>query len=209
MLSDAPDAVLPVHCCEMSAAAQGARNYERMGVLLMRQQSIHLLLSLSVLVLWWNTEAALLALQQPPAIAAGTSTFVRWRMLALPFLVINQNCAAFLQCQRVMRPQMYVGMLMNPISIGLFWLTIERLGLGTSGAALALSICDATRACLNTVAVLLYADKATLPQYCEPGALGAIFDQRGWWELLKISLPGALTVWSEWWAQTAAPDHAR
>lgn len=61
----------------LASQAFGARNYSRMGVLLMRQQSIHLLLSLSVLVLWWNTEAALLFLQQPPAIAAGTATFVR------------------------------------------------------------------------------------------------------------------------------------
>lgn len=54
-------------------------------------------------------------------------------MLALPFLVINQNCMAFLQCQRVMRPQMFVGIVMNPIAIGLFWLTITKLEMGTSG----------------------------------------------------------------------------
>eukprot|EP01052_Picozoa_sp_SAG31_P028635 SAG31_NODE_2781_length_5095_cov_9.452162_1_plen_133_part_00 len=36
----------------LASQAFGAKNYERMAVLLMRQQSIHLLLSLSVLVLW-------------------------------------------------------------------------------------------------------------------------------------------------------------
>jgi hypothetical protein len=35
------------------------------GVLLQRQQSIHLLLATPILVLWWNTEAVLLALGQP------------------------------------------------------------------------------------------------------------------------------------------------
>eukprot|EP01052_Picozoa_sp_SAG31_P028636 SAG31_NODE_2781_length_5095_cov_9.452162_2_plen_301_part_00 len=121
-------------------------------------------------------------------------------MLALPFLVINQNCTAFLQCQRVMKPQMWVGIMMNPISIALFWLAINHLDLGTSGAAFALTICDALRACLNAAAVTLKADKRTLPKYCSAGALEQTFNLSGWWELLKISLPGALTVWSEWWA---------
>ena len=105
----------------------------------MRQQSIHLLLSVAVLVLWWHTEAALLALQQPPTIAAGTAEFLRYRMPALPFLVLNQNFAGFLQCQRVVKPQMWVGVVMCPTAIFLFWLAIRQLQLGTNGAALALT----------------------------------------------------------------------
>lgn len=115
------------------------RPRRRMGVLLMRQQSIHLLLSVAVLVLWWHTEAALLSLQQPPTIAAGTAEFLRYRMPALPFLVLNQNFAGFLQCQRVVKPQMWVGVVMCPTAIFLFWLAIRQLQLGTNGAALALT----------------------------------------------------------------------
>lgn len=181
----------------LASQAFGAKNYERMGILLMRQQSIHLLLSVSVLFLWWHTEAALLFLQQPPTVAAGTAVFVRWRMLALPFLVINQNCVGFLQCQRVMKPQMVVGALMCPIFVAMLWLMIEVLQLGTSGAAMALTICDALRACFNTIAVSMKADKRTLPRYLSAEALRQTFDVAGWWELLKISMPGALTVWSE------------
>ena len=50
------------------------------------------------------------------------------------------------------------------------------------GAALALTICDALRACLNAVAVSLKADKRTLPKYCSAEALAQTFDAAGWWE---------------------------
>ena len=98
----------------LAAQAYGARNYERVGIILVRQQCIHLLVSTGVLVLWWNTENALNALDQPPFIASGTAEFVRWRMPALPFLVLNQNFSSFLQCQRVFKPMMYVGIVVRP-----------------------------------------------------------------------------------------------
>lgn len=184
----------------LASQAYGAKNYERVGAILVRQQCVHLLVSTGVLALWWNTEAALDTLDQPSFIASGTAEFVRWRMPALPFLVLNQNFSSFLQCQRVFKPMMYVGVAMNPISIFLFWLMITRLEMGTSGGALALTLSDALRTMLNYCATRIYADPRTLPNYCSAALWSQVFDLGGITELLKLSLPGALTVWSEWWA---------
>jgi MATE family multidrug resistance protein len=184
----------------LASQAYGAKNYERVGAILVRQQCIHLLVSTGVLALWWNTEAALDALDQPSFIASGTAEFVRWRMPALPFLVLNQNFSSFLQCQRVFKPMMYVGIVMNPISILLFWLMITKLEMGTMGGALALTLCDALRAILNYFATRIYGNPHTLPNYCSAALWSQVFDIGGIVELLKLSLPGALTVWSEWWA---------
>jgi hypothetical protein len=57
-------------------------------------------------------------------------------------------------------------------------------------------VCDTLRALLNGLGVALMAHKETLPSYCGQEALSNTFNLRGWWELLQISLPGALTVWS-------------
>lgn len=184
----------------LASQAYGAKNYERVGAILVRQQCIHLLVCTGVLVLWWNTETALDALDQPSFIASGTAEFVRWRMPALPFLVLNQNFSSFLQCQRIFKPMMYVGVVMNPISIFLFWLMISQLGMGTTGGALALTLSDALRALLNFCATRIYGHPQTLPNYRSATLWREVFDIEGIVELLKLSLPGALTVWSEWWA---------
>ena len=76
----------------------------------------------------------------------------------------------------------------------------ECLGQGTSGGALALTLCDALRALLNFLATRRYGDPRTLPDYCSKALWGQVLELRGIVELLKLSLPGALTVWSEWWA---------
>jgi hypothetical protein len=56
----------------------------------------------------------------PPAtraqagLSARTAEFIRWRMPALPFLVVNQNFNAFLRCQRIMKPLMISALVPPP-----------------------------------------------------------------------------------------------
>ena len=125
-------------------------------------------------------------------------------MPALPFLVVNQNLSNFLQCQRVFRPLMWLGILMNPISIFLFWLLITKLQLGVNGGALAITLCDILRAALNFIAVHKCGHPDSLPRYCTAEGWKQAFDVAGWIELLRLSLPGALTIWCEWWAWEVA-----
>lgn len=70
----------------LAAQAFGAQNYRRVGVLLQRQQVIHLALCLPVLLAWWNTEQILLLLGQPADLARSTAVYLRWRMPGLPFM---------------------------------------------------------------------------------------------------------------------------
>ena len=91
---------------------------------------------------------------------------------------------------------------MNPISIFLFWLMITKLEMGTGGGALALTLCDIMRAFFNWIATRYCAHPDTLPQYCNAQVLRqeVLCNLAGQIELMKLSMPGALTVWSEWWA---------
>ncbi len=59
--------------------AFGAGNNKRVGSLLERQIIIHLLLVVPpVAMVWWNAEFILIALHQPPAIAALAGEYLRW-----------------------------------------------------------------------------------------------------------------------------------
>jgi hypothetical protein len=71
----------------LASQAFGAKNYKRVGVLLQRQQLIHLALSVPVLLLWWNAKYVLQLLGQPSELAESVGHYLRWRIPGLPFMV--------------------------------------------------------------------------------------------------------------------------
>jgi Na+-driven multidrug efflux pump len=101
-----------------------------------------------------------------------------------------------------MMPLMVTSFLNLIASTFMFWLFISYLDYGYIGASMSLTVSNLFQMLLNLFAAKFSIKYPTWPQYnlrdaCDPA--GAL-------ELLRLSLPGALTVWSEWWAWVI-PSH--
>lgn len=82
----------------LASQAFGAGNYRRCGELLQRTMLIHLCVILPLVTLaWLNAERLLLAMRQPPAIAALTQEFLLWRLPSLPFFALSYDISNFLK----------------------------------------------------------------------------------------------------------------
>ena len=178
----------------LASQAFGAGNLRRVGQLLQRQVMMHLLLiCVPVAIIWLATEPLLLSLGQPPDIAALSRLFLYWRLPALPFMALQQDLTIVLQAQRVVKGPMILACVMSVVTVALLWACIQ--GLGFVGAPLALTISNVLSGGLLVALAPRWFVSAALPKW----SLAAAFDFTGWGELLRLSLPGALMLWAEWW----------
>ena len=70
----------------LCAQAYGARNFERVGILLHRALLVCWLLCIGIAYLWLNTENILLALGQPAAVSHFAGLWTRWQLPSLAFI---------------------------------------------------------------------------------------------------------------------------
>ena len=185
----------------LASQSYGAGSFERCGLLLQRQLLLHLMVVVPpIAAMWWWSEAILLTLGQPPAIAALTAEFLLMRLPSLPLLCVSEDLSNFLKAQRVMVPTMVLMLVTNLASIPLSWYFIADcsrggLGLGFKGGPIALTISNAVQCaamCCMTRGWL--GEDRTWPDWSFQAALS------GWQEILAVSLPAAFMVWVEWWA---------
>ena len=88
---------------------------------------------------------------------------------------------------------------MNVVSVALYWLFITYLDGGTNGAAMALTLVNMIQAGINFFVARNCISQPTWPKYRH----GEMFNVKGWAELLRLSLPGALTVRRGAWARNS------
>ena len=133
-----------------------------------------------------------------------TSPFSYARLLIESHLaqILNENLSEFMRCQRQMMPLMVTSFLNLIASTFMFWLFISYLDYGYIGASMSLTVSNLLQMLLNFFAAKISIKYPTWPQY----SLRDACDPAGALELLRLSLPGALTVWSEWWAWVI-PSH--
>jgi MATE family multidrug resistance protein len=119
----------------LCAQAFGSKNYRRTGVLLQRTLLVQA-------VLWYETEAILLALGQPATVSQYAGVFVRTQLIALPFQGLYQALATFLRSQMLVRLVMYLSVPTAVFMIVLAKVLVDEnfVGLGFIGAPLALAI---------------------------------------------------------------------
>jgi len=172
--------------------AFGAGNFKRCGDILQRQFAIHIVVVLLVGAIWLNTENILVALRQPAAVARLAGEFVCWRIPALPFFALKEDVTNYLMAQQVMIFPMVIGAVSNLANIAVFPAFIGWFGF--AGAPLAITLANAAQALLT----LLLARRAlprpeAWPRWSLRAALA------GWGEVLRMSLPSAVMMLSEWW----------
>jgi MATE family multidrug resistance protein len=126
----------------LCAQAFGSKNYRRTGVLLQRTLLVQAVLCVPMAVLWYETEAILLALGQPATVSQYAGVFVRTQLIALPFQGLYQALATFLRSQMLVRLVMYLSVPTAVFMIVLAKVLVDEnfVGLGFIGAPLALAI---------------------------------------------------------------------
>eukprot|EP00930_Biecheleria_cincta_P017153 TRINITY_DN13715_c0_g1_i1.p1 TRINITY_DN13715_c0_g1~~TRINITY_DN13715_c0_g1_i1.p1 ORF type:complete len:462 (+),score=52.75 TRINITY_DN13715_c0_g1_i1:101-1486(+) len=172
--------------------AFGANNFQRCGDLLQRQLAIHSVLVLIIGVIWWNTKTVLVFFGQPADVASLAGQFLRWRIAALPALVLKENIANYLVAQRVMKLPMCVSMAAGILNILGFALFIPWLGF--VGAPLAFTCANCFQALFLCIfARWLLPDRSAWPEWSWATS------KAGWGEILKLALPGGILMLCEWW----------
>ncbi|OIT38385.1 protein detoxification 16 [Nicotiana attenuata] len=120
--------------------AYGAKQYHMLGIYTQRAMLVLLVLSILLLLIWFNTSVILIACGQDPDISAEAGQFNRWMIPGLFAYGILQCLDRFLQTQNIVMPMMLTSGFTALFHILICWIFVFKIGLGSKGAALANAI---------------------------------------------------------------------
>ena len=81
----------------LASQAYGMQQYQRVGIIAQRAALITGLMSVPIVLLWWNVHPLLVFLGQPPAVAAGASRFLRFLCPGLFPVIIYEIAKKYMQ----------------------------------------------------------------------------------------------------------------
>ena len=175
-----------------TSQAFGAKNYRRVGVLWQRQCLYQWLLAMATAICWWNTEAIFLSFGQPPRVAANAAIWCRWQLHGLPAIPLLNSLNVFLGSQRIVRPAAIISTITTFfITIPSIYLLTQPTRMGFKGAPFAI----AGGQLLQAFTLYLIAPRVLKHPTWIPWSADAF---KGWWELIKLGVGGAIGLWAEW-----------
>ncbi|KAI9261505.1 mate-domain-containing protein [Phascolomyces articulosus] len=145
--------------------------------------------------LWWNGTRILLALNQEPELAILAGTFLRYLLLGAPAFIAFEGLKKYLQAQGTMRASTYVLLFASPLNflINYTLVHVQHIRLGFIGAPIATSISY----WLMLILLVLYTCKVRGSEAWGGWSMDAF---KNWGPFLRLAMPGALMLCSEWWA---------
>eukprot|EP00045_Choanoeca_perplexa_P012358 m.134720 g.134720 ORF g.134720 m.134720 type:complete len:656 (+) comp15977_c0_seq3:71-2038(+) len=178
----------------LAAQAYGSNNKLLLGLILQRGIYIVGLSCLPAWAIYLNAEPFLLAIGQDPKVAQLTARFLSAVMLYLPGMLLYILLQKYLQAMNIVKPALYIGLVVNILNIPLCWLLIASLRLGVVGAA----VCQVLCAWLMALGTLVYIWRSGIAQEAWPGWRAAALLE--WWPFLRLALPGMFMLCIEWWS---------
>ena len=173
------------------------RNYRRVSLLWQRQCIYQWLLCVVIALVWYYTEPILLAFGQPPRVAANAAIWCHWQIHGLPALPMLNSINVFLQSQRVVRPSAVVALISNfGVTLPAAYFLTRPTSLGFSGAPFALGLGQLVQA----AALCVVAPRVITVKACWAPCWRSRDAWRGWMELIRLGMGGAVGLWAEWWA---------
>ncbi|GJN19604.1 hypothetical protein PR202_gb06898 [Eleusine coracana subsp. coracana] len=168
--------------------AFGAGQYHVVGVYKQRAMLVLAVVSVPLAAVWANAGEILAWFGQDPEIAAAAGTYMRWLIPAL-FLFGQLHChMLFLQTQNVVVPVMLSSAAAAIAHPAVCWLLVCRLGLGSKGVALGISVSYL----LNVSIMALY---VRLSPSCKATWTGFSVEAfRDIPSFLKLAMPSALMI---------------
>jgi MATE family multidrug resistance protein len=170
----------------------GAGQHRLLGIALQRTMFVTSVLAIPI-VLFWLFAGLILPVFVEEDIARISGSFVRISCLGLWPYLINECVKRYLNAQGIFLPAMYSSLAALLIYTPLCWYLVDILGMGSSGAALALSAANALSLALLLAYIRLRALHAGTWGGWSRDAL------RGAPEYLRIALPSCGMICLEWW----------
>ncbi|KAL6188051.1 hypothetical protein ACLB2K_039445 [Fragaria x ananassa] len=173
--------------------AYGAKQYHMLGVHMQRGMLTLVVVSIPLALIWFYTSTILIALGQDHEISKEAGTFNRWMIPSLFAYSLLQCLNRFLQTQNNVFPMMISSGITAFLHIIICWALCFKVGLGSKGAALAISIS-------NWVNLLLLASYVIFSPVCKNTWTG--FSKESLHDILsfiKLAVPSAIMICFEYW----------
>ncbi|KAM7277495.1 hypothetical protein ACFE04_019361 [Oxalis oulophora] len=174
--------------------AYGAKQYHILGIHTQRAMVVLLTISIPLSIIWFNTDTILISLGQNREIAINAGIFNRWTIPGLFAYGLLQCLNRFLQTQNNVLPMMTISGITALFHGFLCWVLVVKFGIGTNGAAMAISISY----WVNVICLAMY---IKLSPACMETWTG--FTKEAFHELLifiKLAVPSAFMICLEYWS---------
>ncbi|XP_042047840.1 protein DETOXIFICATION 16-like [Salvia splendens] len=172
----------------------GAKQYHMLGIHMQRAMLVLLVVSVPLACIWATAGDILRVLGQDPAIAAEAGAYTRYMIPSIFPFALLQCQFRFLQTQNNVVPMMLTSGITTLCHIPVCWLLINKMGLGSKGAALANGVSYWT----NDVFLILY---ITMSPACRDTWKG--FSTEALHNVSKfiwLAIPSAIMVCLEIWS---------
>jgi MATE family multidrug resistance protein len=169
--------------------AYGAEQYNKLSLYTYRSIIVLLILSVPIAILWLFIPDVLPLIGQEPQIANEAGKYAFWLIPGLFAFSLSQCFSKFLQCQSLIFPMVLSSMITLSVFIPLCWLMVYKVGMGTTGAALSVTICDWVEAIVLGLYIMFSpsCEKTRAPISSEA------FKKIG--SFMRLGVPSALMLW--------------
>ncbi|ODV87994.1 hypothetical protein CANARDRAFT_173863 [[Candida] arabinofermentans NRRL YB-2248] len=120
--------------------AYGAGNLALVGESVQKNLMVNLVMLIPMIILCWNSEFVLNALQPDPELSKLAQDYLRVVTFGMPGLLGFELGKRFLQAQKIFHASTYVLLVVSPLSLILTYLFVFPLGFGYIGAPIVISL---------------------------------------------------------------------
>uniref|UniRef100_N1QZ50 Protein TRANSPARENT TESTA 12 n=1 Tax=Aegilops tauschii TaxID=37682 RepID=N1QZ50_AEGTA len=174
--------------------AYGARMYRLLVLSLQSSLIMSAMVSVLISIVWLFTEPILLCLHQEPEVSHAATVFIRYQIPGLFAYSFLQCLLRYLQTQSIVIPLVVCSMVPFALHIALNYLLVNVVGLGLTGASLAISATFWV-SCLMLLAYVMWSKEfdETWKGF-STDALNYVLPT------IKLAMPSAIMVCLEYWA---------
>lgn len=180
----------------LTSQAYGNGKKELVGLHIQRMAALMLLITIPIGAVWIASPLILPFLVPEREVALLAGRFMRIYLIGAPGWGIFEAAKRLTQAQGNFNASLWVLLVCAPVNILLNWLLVFQFHLGFEGAALAAAISNDLQPIVFAVYVR-FINPATLQ--CWPGVQWKRIGQN-WGPMVKLSIPGVLMTFSEWFA---------
>ncbi|XP_067865996.1 multidrug and toxin extrusion protein 1-like [Heterodontus francisci] len=184
---------LSAACDTLISQTYGSKNLKRIGVILQRGILILMITCFPCWAIFINTEYILLAFKQSPAVAKLAQLYVKIFIPALPAVFLYELEISYLQNQRIIMPQIFIGFIANIFNAVINYLFLYVLTLGVPGSAVA------NVASQYCQAILLFVYIRWKKLYVDTWAGWSTDCLQEWGHFIQLAIPSMLMLCIEWW----------
>ncbi|XP_043724664.1 protein DETOXIFICATION 53-like [Telopea speciosissima] len=177
-------------CCQ----AFGAKRWSVLSQTFQKTLCLLLFVTIPISFLWLNVEHILLWVGQDPTVTSMAKVYLIYSLPDLFAQALLQPLKIFIRTQGLAMPLTWAAIFASVLHFPINYFLVIKLNLGVKGVALA-SALHSWNLNLGLLVYLLLSQQALKPW---SGASVSSWFQ-GWWRLLVLMLPSALSVCLEWW----------